>query len=1114
MTRSFFVTLLTLLAVGSLTVTARGQAVTGSIVGNVTDAGGAAVAGAKVTIIEVNTGITHTATANEEGGYVVPYLPPGTYKVEVEREGFKKFVRDQVLLSTGSAVRVNTALEVGSITETVEVTAGAPLLQTESADVSQSFEAKKIRELPLNGRNFQSLISLIPGVAPAPSTSNTGIFDNPQGTQIFQVNGQNVSANNFQIDGVDNNEPLLGIVVQIPPAEAIQQFSVSTSNYDAEFGRAVGAVINVTTRPGTNQFHGSLFEFHNNSFFKARNFFNLTRLPDGKAHVPNAIKNQFGGTFGGPIHKNRTFFFGDYQGQRQRIGRTPVIQTVPIQAWRDGDFSGLPAASVIWNPLSNTDPTKRTAFTGNKIPGNLISTVALNILKFLPLPNLPGTSNNYLSPAIPFQLDTNSFDARVDHQFSDQTNFFVKYNYFQSLMSDPGIFGDAAGPTATGDGNSLAHATGRNQVITLNLTHTFSPTLTTEARFGFTRYFINAQGPGNDQELSKAVGITGSNEPDPAHKGLAIIAIEGFPSFGMSTNMPTINADNIFDWVNNWTKVSGSHTFKWGADIRRLRADRLQIQGVSGFGPRGRFSFNSGVTLKQGAPSQSNTFANAFASFLLGLPDQLGRAIFTTTPTNRTTHLFFFGQDTWQVNKKLTLNLGLRYEIYTPITSRLPGGQGNYDPTTNNLLVAGIGDVSLSAGVKTDWNNLAPRVGFAYRFGDKDRTVVRGGVGISYFTARFGFTGGTLSTSFPVIADQTIGVASDFKADGTLSNIPAFTPVPIPSNGIINPAPNISLFAIPFDTPLPMVVGYNLTVQREVKPNLSVELGYVGNRGYNQPFNRALMVSQPGTGLAGVPLNQSFGRTATTTLRGYGVDSFYNSLQASVEKRFSRGLSLTAAYTWSRSIDYTSNGGGLGNPLILELNKAVSDFDRTHVVTISHTYELPFGRGHKYLSNGLVAVLLGGWQANGIFQAYAGRPFSVTMSNALLNGGPSNAQRPDQLSYPTITHKVGPGTTWFDITAFAAPSANRYGTAGRNTVRGPGLANYDFSVFKGFAITESKRIEFRTEVYNLTNTPHFNQPASNFSTLSSFGSITSTVGANGLAGQGEREVQFALRLLF
>src|SRR5215475_3320 len=1091
---------------------ALGQAVTGSFVGNITDAGGASVGGAKITITEINTGIARAVVTGADGGYVMPYLPPGTYRVEIEKSGFKRFATTDIRLATGQAVRVDAALEVGQITETTEVTTTSSLLQTESADVSQSFEQKRIAELPINGRNFQSLIALIPGAAPP--TSTIGTFDNPQGTQFFQVNGQNNSANNYQIDGVDNNEPLLGLVVQIPPAEAIQQFSVSTSNYDAEFGRAVGAVVNVTTRPGTNQFHGSLYEFHNNSAFKARNYFQLNRSSDGKIHIPNAIKNQFGGTFGGPVIKNRTFFFGDYQGQYQRIGRVPVIQTVPTEAFRNGDFSALPAASIIWDPTSGADPTQRAAFPGNKIPSNRISPVALNILKFLPLPNLSGFANNYLPPAIPFSLDTHSFDVRMDHQFSDKMNFFAKYNYFQSSMSDPGVFGDAAGPTAINDPNALASGKGRNQVVTLNLTRSFSSTLTTEARFGFTRYFTNAQGPGNDQELSKAVGISGSNEPDPAHKGLALIAIEGYPVIGMSTNMPTINGDNIFNWVNNWTKVSGYHTFKWGIDIRRFRMDRLQIQGASSFGPRGRFNFNSGVALKQGAPAQTNTFANAFASFLLGLPDQIGRAVFTTTPTNRTTNLFFFGQDTWQITPKLTLNLGLRYEIYTPITSRLPAGQGNYDPETNNLLVAGVGDVSLSAGVKTDWNNLAPRVGFAYRFGDKDHNVIRGGFGISYFTARFGFTGGTLSTSFPVIADQTIGAANDFKADGVISNIPAFTPVPIPSNGIINPAPNIGLFAIPFENNLPMVLSYNLTAQREVAPGLSVELGYVGNRGYNQPYNRQLMASQPGTGLQGVPLFQKFGRTATTTLRAYGVDSFYNALQASVEKRLARNVSFTAAYTWSRSIDYTSNNGGLGNPLVLEFNKAVSDFDRTHSFTLSHTVELPFGPGQKYLSKGPAAVILGGWQANGIFQAFSGRPFSVSMSNAQLNGGPNNAQRPNQLRYPAISGLVGPGAQWFDVTAFAAPAPNRFGTAGRNTLRGPNLVNYDFSVFKSFAITESKRLEFRTEFYNLTNTPHFNQPSGNFSGGTSFGSITSTIGANGVPGAGEREVQFALRFLF
>ena len=1084
---------------------ARGQAVTGSIVGAVTDPGGGAVAGAKVTLTAAGTGIARAVTTNDEGNYVVPYLQPDTYRVEVERQGFKKFVHEGVILNTGSSVRINAALEVGSINETAEISSAAPLLQTESADVSQAFERKRIEELPINGRNFQSLISLIPGVAPP--TGGIGQFDNPQGTQFFQVNGQNVSANNFQIDGVDNNEPLLGLVVQIPPAEAIQQFSVSTSNYDAEFGRAVGAVINVTTRPGTNEFHGSLFEFHNNSAFKARNYFNLTRNAEGEIKVPNAIKNQYGGTFGGPIRRNRTFFFGDYQGQNQRIGRTPATATVPTQAFRDGDFSALLPSTVIYDPATgNADGTGRMPFPNNRIPAARISAVAKNILNLLPLPNLPGLlNNNYLAPALPFKLDTNSFDARVDHQFSDRTSFFVKYNYFQSTMADPAIFGDIAGPTATGDINSLEEGKGRNQVVTLNLTHALSATLTTEARFGFTRYFIDAKGPGLNRDLSAEVGITGSNEDDPAHKGLAIIDIEGFSTLGMSTNMPTINADNIFNWINNWTKVAGSHTFKWGADIRRLRMDRLQIQGTSSFGPRGRFNFRPGVTLLRGGGASQFTFANSFASFLLGLPDQTGRAIFTTTPTNRSTHLFFFGQDTWQVSPRLTLSLGTRYEIYTPITSRLAGGQGNYDPETNDLLVAGVGEVGLSAGVKTDYNNFAPRVGFAYRFGDRDRMVLRGGFAVSYFTARFGFTGGTLSTSYPVIADQQIGDQNDFRPGGTLSSIPAFTPVPIPANGIINPAPNIGLFAIPFENRLPYVMSYNLTMQRELRPGLSFEVGYVGNRGVKQPYNLRLDASAPGTGLAGVPIFQKFGRSATTFLRAYGVSSVYNSLQTALEKRLSAGLAFSVAYTWSRAIDYTSNNGALFNPINLEFNRGPADFDRTHALTVSHSYELPFGRGKRYLSSGTPALLLGGWQLNGIFSAYSGRPFSVTATAATLNGGPGNNQRPDQLRDPDVSGTVGPGTTWFDTTAFAAPEPNRYGTAGRNTVRGPNLVNYDFSIFKNFQLSESKRVEFRTEFYNLTNTPHFNQPNGNFNSAA-FGAVTSAFG--------EREVQFALRFLF
>jgi len=475
------------------------------------------------------------------------------------------------------------------------------------------------------------------------------------------------------------------------------------------------------------------------------------------------------------------------------------------------------------------------------------------------------------------------------------------------------------------------------------------------------------------------------------------------------------------------------------------------------------------------------------------------------TPTNRQTQAFFFFQDTFQVTRSLTLDLGVRYELYTTVKPRYAGGAANYDPSTNTLLVCGVGEVSMGCNVNPDKNNFAPRIGIAYRLGDK--SVIRTGFGISYWTGRFGFTGGTTSTVFPVLYNIQQGATGDFRVDGAFNTLPVVNFVPIPSNGRITPAPDQALFTVPPNNPMPMVPSYNFTYQREIGWGTTFDIGYVGNVGRRLPFSQSYNAALPGTGIQGKPLVAAFGHTADLSVRGYGVNSNYNSLQVNANKRLSNGLSLTFAYTWSRSLDVGSDQASFTINNDFGRNYGPSNYDRTHMLTISHIYELPFGKGKQFVHSGPAAYILGNWQLNGIYRFATGTPFSITTDATPCNC-PGNGNYANVLGPTRTLGGIGPGQKWFDISAFAAPPPNTFGNAGRNIVRGPHLSNYDMSLFRIFPITERARLEFRGEFYNLTNTPHFSNPSGSV-TSGNFGEISSTLG-----GYGNREIQLALRLTF
>jgi hypothetical protein len=1063
-----------------------GQAVTGILVGTVTDPTDAVVPNASVVTTETATGVVRRTQTNAEGLYTLPYLPPGIYRVEVEAPGFKKFVRENIELRATTSTRVDVRLEPGQVTEVVEVRAEAPLLQTDRSEISRAFTRKAVTELPLANRSFQALVGLLPGVTP-PTVDFTPVED-PQGTTFFRANGQGNSANNTQVDGLDNTNPTLGLTIYIPPAEVVQEVNITTTNYNAEFGRAGGAVLNVVTRGGTNELHGSLFEFHRNAAMRARNMFNVVPQPK-----PGFTRNEFGGTLGGPIVRNRTFFFGGYQGRTVRQSNL-VTTSVPVEAWRRGDFSGVPDLRIFDPATGNPDGTARQQFANNQIPSSRFHPVALKLIPDIPQPNISGALLNNLVVNVPFRYNGHIYDGRVDHNFGDNTRGFAKFNF-----SDYRVQQDAALGRKIGEGTV---STPYTVTAILSLTHTISPTFLAEFRGGYNRYYTNVKGI--DMSLTnQSLGIRNPN-PDPISTvGFARIDIAGMQGMGTPVFYPLINADNLLNFVTTWTKQAGRHGLKWGADLHRNRMDRFQPQGLN-LGPRGLFNFNPGTTALRGGPGLGpfGTFGNAFAAFLIGAPDRISRTYMPITPTNRQTQVFLFFHDSFQLAPRLTLDLGLRWELYTPVKPRYAGGASNYDPDTNSLRVAGIGENNLANNIRTDWNNFAPRVGFAWRF--SDRAVIRGGYGISYYTGRFGFTGGTLSTQFPVIYNIQNGVLNDFIVDGTFDSLPAVPLITIPQNGVISPAPPQAFFYIPRDNPMPFVHSYNLTYQRQLGWDTVFDVGYVGSLGRRLPYQLNLNVAQPGAGTAGLPFNIRFGRTQDVAMRANGLNNNYNSLQANLTKRFSQGLQFTAAYTWSKVLGVGDDQGGFVVSANIRRNYGPTGFDRTHMFTASHIYELPFGRGKRFLNEGPAAWIFGGWQLNGILRIVSGTPFTP-VADATPCNCPGNGNFADVVAPARYLRGTGRGLFWFDRASFAPPGPNRFGNAGRNSLRGPGFKNYDFSLVRNFYLGDRLRLEARGEAYNLTNTPRWGTPVNNVNNPN-FGQI--------LSAAGERELQVALRLTF
>jgi len=1069
------------------------QAVRGTLLGNVTDQAGLVMPGVAVTATEVNTNISATTVTNESGYYTFN-VRDGLYRVSAELSGFKKTVREGVEVDVNTTVRIDLKIEIGVIEESITVTAQTPLLQTDRADTGRIIEGMLIQAVPLGfNRNFQGMLVTVPG-ATRPFRPHSEFF-NAQDSLSTNVNGQSRLANNVQLEGVDDNHKTGLLTVLVPSAEAIETVSVSTSNYDAEFGRAGGAITNVTLKSGTNTLKGSVFAFGNTEATMASGYFSHLR--------PETKYLQSGFTLGGPIKKEKLFFFGDYQHTLDQLGRT-TRATIPTQAFRNGDFSGAP--TIIYDPLTgNADGTGRTPFPGNIIPANRISPIATAILANLPSPNLAGAlgQTNYQTPYVRDKT-TKSFDVKINQQISNKDSISGRLSFQKPEITDPPVFGlfGGGGKDFAGVGTNVTYSTG------INYNRVWTNTLVMEARGGLSYYHNEALAAGAGQKTAQEMGIPGANI-DEWTSGMTQIDISGFsnPVVGFSASLPWDRSERTLQFATVFTKIAGNHNIKFGEDLRHNRDFLLQTQDNGG--PRGRFQFRGPQTAIPTDSAAQNGFANSFASFLLDVPAGIGRDLKVVNPGTRHSAYFTFIQDKWQVSQNLTIDLGLRHEYYTPLVGLdEKGSLSNYDPATNTLRVAGYTDVPDNVGVKKHFGNFSPRGGVSYRIGEK--SVLRGGYGVSTMP----FPDNTYAFNFPVKQLNQFQPPNTFATAGSMRNgFPAPIVEAIPANGIIDastPALRTQgYFYVPPDLHEGSLHSWNVAYQRELPGRWTAEVAYVGNRGHDiiatLNMNAGMVL---GADNAGRPLFAPFGRTAGVTT-WVPVKTEYHSLQAKLDRRFSNGLLVTNSYTLGRSKGYSAgdSNGGIQTPADPERSYARKGEDRLHNYAASWVYHLPVGPQGKWLQSGVLSHVLGDWQVSGVFVAQSGTPIDFTANAATLRA-PDNTQRPNATGTPNVLGAIGPGNLWFDTSVFSAPAENTWGNVLRNSLLdGPAYINADLSLAKVITLPRQIRGEFRIDAFNAFNIPHFNNPNGTLGNAN-FGQIT------GVPDFSERLLRFGLRIMF
>jgi hypothetical protein len=1162
------------------------QILYGSLVGNVKDKTGAVIPGAIVSVNQEQMNVSRRVVTDASGHYTISTLPPGDYEVRITASGFKTYAKTHVPVTLNNLSRVDATLEVGEMNQTVEVTGAAPPLQTDRADVHHDITAETIRDVPMPpGNNFESLLGTIPGINP-PTTAHS-IPTNPSRALQFNTNGTSEYGNDIRIDGVSQfNIWVPENAAYIPSSDAIELVNATTGNFNPEQGLAGGSTVNVQIKSGSNQIHGDVYEYHFNNNLEAHNFFDPN---NGITRVPKDIFNQFGGSAGGPIVKDKLFYFVNVEATRQRQFATRNA-TVPTLAMMGGDLRGDDAANglsanpnIIYDPTtgnpngSGREPiwaTNNIADTAhynalcqsakclNVVPTSRISPVSAKLMsllqkapgRFLRSASSSAPSSNYLA-ATDFAFNRTTTDEKIDWHATDKLNMFGHLGYLRYNDTDPQQFGEVGGDPISSYGGNEGKGDGYTATISVTGDYVATPNFVLDGNFGLTRMVTNSrQLDLNINQGLDTLGIPGTNGTRKFEGSWPRFAISNFNDLGThNTYMPYLRNDPQFYWSGNATWVHGNHTLRFGGAIFVLHLNHQQPEWNAGGSTQpgaGGFSFGSGPTscrdCSNGKGSKTNAYNN-FGTFLLGLDTNYGKNILVPDffHTNTSQYSLYVG-DQWQITRKLTATLGVRWEYY-PMPTRDNRGLERYDFATNTMLLCGVGDIPTDCGVSTSKNMFVPRAGVAYRV--TPTFVVRAGYGITNEPYNLA---DDLRTNYPVLIPLYVS-ADSYQASGVLdaaslqnapagSSLPVGIPLPkIPdtSTGRVPVLPNVALATTNKNLERGYIQSWNFTVEKQFPHEWVGQAGYVATRSIRQLGFLDLNAQSPIAPAGCVPgsLTEECGgnasrpfydaahdyRIAATSLITPVANNHYDSLQTTLKHRFTRNFQVDFSYTWSKTIGIAgvSNEKGsayIQTPEFYFLNRGLAPQDRRHNFQARFVAQAPFGRGHRWMTGGVGSALLGGWQLSGIVKAVSGSVFELHAggsSSSNLNATSGNDQRPDIVKPSVdVSGQVGPGTTWFDTTAFApVTDLNRFGTSPFYFLHGPGLFNVDLALARNFKMTERFNLQFRAQAINFTNTPHFSNPNGDLNS-SSFGLVNGLANTGRDGGVDARQIELSMRLSF
>jgi hypothetical protein len=1111
----------------------RGQVLYGSIVGTVEDPSGSVVPKAAITVINTQTGAVREAVADDSGRFSVLTLSAGTYDLKIAAPGFRQLTKTALEVAINSITRTDVRLEVGQTNEQVTVSANAAMLQTDKSDVRHELTGSTIQNLPLPGyRNYQSLLSLVPGASP-PEYQNA-VVDTPGRALRSFVNGTATNNNNTLTDGAVNiNIWLPHHVALVQPSESIETVNVSTGSFDAEQGMAGGAAVTLATKSGTNNLHGTGWWFNNNQHFNSDG----TYFRPSGYQKPVSILNIFGGNIGGPIKKDKLFYFFNFERTTERTGVFSSYSVAPPD-FRAGDFSKWTSLAIVYDPLSapQNQNTARVPFTNNIIPANRINPTFPNIYKDMPLPNQISPtdplnlSGNYGVGGV-LRLNRNQYDTKVNYAITHKLGAWGKYSRMDAPVEGKYPFGDLGGAAlgTAGKGDTTV------QIATGGFNYTVSPTFLFDGVFGYTRMDQHVSIPNENINVGldqwKIPGTNGGNTfaSDTRYGGAPNITGFGFSDIGfIDTWTPVWRHERSYTYASNFSKIHGAHEIRFGADIRRLELNHWQPETAN---PRGLITFGGGTT---NVSSQTSRAPNSYAAALLGLVSSYGKSLQYYEMKTRENQLAFYLRDRWQVSRKVTVNLGLRYEYY-PLINRGDRGIERWDPATNIVYFGGLGGTPRDAGVTVSHRNFAPRVGIAWRF--TERSVFRAGYGLTWDPLPFGRP---LRGQYPAtLTGSWVPTVSTFGWYNSLSEGIPEVPIPDVSKGQAFLPLSVDMGPrSPWGGMIHRgyIQSWNATFERQLPWAMVGSAGYVATRTIHQLISRNINTVGPGVGTttANLPLAQAYGRTIAMLMwDGIGVSN-YHSLQSSLNKNFTNGLMMKVTYTFSKSLSMADEDGNSTLPLYnlparLYDNYGPSGYDRPHMFTAGWNYELPVGRGKKWqIGNKAADLIAGGWKASGIFVAYSGTPFTVTGSGSSLQAT-GNSQTADLIGPVTKLGGKGPNNPYFDPLSFIDPQiffnrtgVYRFGSMGRNVLRGPGYWQLSPAIYKDVRIKETVNAEFRAEATNITNTPIWSNPNSGAASLrrNADGSLNTSVAdpyqnfMSITSANTGRQFRFGLRLAF